>query len=209
MSRYLPLLLLLAVAPVQAGPLPEDFDATYVALAGLVDREEVGALDMAKGTYDATRFFAVGPAGVSSLEGKFRGAGTLGEATVAGLYLTVWGKQRQYDLIRRDLERDPGKRRMIYSLAGNEQIFFSSLEAGAYYQPMLRLMPSVGGTRTLTRQLLDSPDGLVRRAGLFWGYWLADAPFWARVKQMGQADPDAVTRRVAQRLLQKVKADPV
>lgn len=203
LNRCLLILFGAATLAVAAPELPPDFEATYQSLAGLVDREEVGALEMAKGTYDATRFFAVGQPGVSPLEQQYRQAGTLGQATVAGLYLTVWGQQRQYDLIRAELERNPAKRRLIYGLAGTERNFFAALEAGAQYQPMLRLMPSVGGTRTLTRQLLDSSDALVRRAGMFWGFWLADAPFWKKVREMAQGDPDAVTRSVAGRLLQK------
>ncbi len=183
--------------------LPADFHGLYQNLAGLIDREALGPLEMAKGTYDATRFFAVGVPGVPPLEQQYRQAATLGQATVAGLYLTVWGKQRQFDMIRAELERNQAKRRMIYGLCGTEPIFFSALDAGAQYQPLLRLMPSVGGTRTLTRQLLDSPDALVRRSGMFWGFWLADAAFWSRVKEMAQTDPDPVTRRVSARLLQK------
>ena len=199
------LALLIACASVAwADPeLPADFHDIYQNLAGLIDREALGPLEMAKGTYDATRFFAVGVPGVPPLEQQYRRAATLGQATVAGLYLTVWGKQRQFDMIRAELERNQAKRRMIYGLCGTEPIFFSALDAGAQYQPLLRLMPSVGGTRTLTRQLRDSPDALVRRSGMFWGFWLADAAFWNRVKEMAQSDPDPVTRRVSARLLQK------
>lgn len=198
--------LLLAASVVLADPgLPDDFDATYQSLAGLIDRETIQPLEMAKGTYDATRFFAVGKAGLSPLEERYRRATSLGQATVAGLYLTVWGQQRQFDMIRAELERNKIKRQLIYSLVGTEPIFFSSLAAGAQYQPMLRLLPSVGGSRTLTRQLLDSPDALVRRSGLFWGFWLADGSFWGRVKEMAAADPDVLTRRVADRLLQKAR----
>lgn len=197
-------LLLLGVSVAWSAPeLPADFHETYQVLAGLIDREALGPMDMARGTYDATRFFAVGAAGVPPLEERYRKAATLGQASVAGLYLTVWGRQRQFDLIRAELERNEAKRRMIYGLCGTEPLFFSALESGANYQPLLRLMPSVGGTRTLTRQLLDSSDALVRRSGLFWGFWLADAAFWKRVKDMAQSDPDPVTRRVSARLLQK------
>lgn len=185
--------------------LPDDFDATYHSLAGMIDREALNPLELAKGTYDATRFFAVGKPGVSPLEQHYRRASTLGQATVAGLYLTVWGQQRQFDMIRSELERNKTKRQLIYGLAGTEPIFFSSLAAGEQYQPLLRLMPSVGGTRNLTRQLLDSPDALVRRSGMFWGFWLADGAFWGRVKEMAAADPDVTTRRVAARLLQQAR----
>lgn len=205
MWKLLVIVCLLAGSYVWAEPaVPDYFDDVYASLSGLLDQEELGALEMAKGTYDATRFFAVGKPGVPVLEQRFRQAGTLGEASLAGLYLTVWGQQRQFDLIRAELERNKAKRGMIYSLAGTEKIFFSSLDAGAQYQPMIRLLPSVGGSRTLTRQLLDSPDGLVRRAGLFWGFWLADASFWARVKELAANDPDAVTRQIARRLAQKI-----
>lgn len=185
--------------------LPDDFEATYRSLAGMIDVESLTPLEMAKGTYDATRFFSVGEPGIAPLEQHYRRAATLGQATVAGLYLTVWGQQRQFDMIRAELERNKAKRQLIYSLVGSEPIFFSSLSSGAQYQPLLRLLPSVGGTRTLTRQLLDSPDALVRRSGLFWGFWLADGPFWSRVKEMASADPDPTTRRVAGRLLQQAR----
>jgi hypothetical protein len=198
---------LLLAYPVWAdSALPDDFEATYQSLSGLVDAESLGAMDMARGTYDASRFFAVGKPGLPPLEQRFRSGVTLGQATVAGLYLTVWGQQTQFDLIRGELERNTAKRRIVYSMAGTEDIFFSSLESGATYQPMLRLLPSVGGTRMLTRQLLDSKDALVRRGGMFWGYWLADRSFWKRVKEMAGDDPDAATRTIAQRLVKKATA---
>lgn len=204
-KQSIAVLVLAAWSAASWAELPENFEATYASLAELVDGEAPGAFDLARGTYDATRFFAVGKPGVPPLEQRYIQAATLGQASLAGLYLTVWGQQKQYDLIQQELERNPAKRKMIYGLVGTEKIFFSALEAGDQYQPMLRLMPSVGGTRTLTRQLLSSRDALVRRAGMFWGFWLADAPFWTRVKELAAADPDPVTRRVAQRLVQQAK----
>ena len=137
--RYL-LIGLLFVSVGLADPgLPDDFEATYHSLAGMIDVETLTPLEMARGTYDATRFFAVGKPGVPLLEQHYRRATTLGQATLAGLYLTVWGQQRQFDMIRAELERNKTKRRLIYSLAGTEPIFFSSLTAGAQYQPLLRL----------------------------------------------------------------------
>jgi hypothetical protein len=171
----------------------------------MIDRETLTPLEMAKGTYDATRFFCRGQTRGAAAGAALSACHHAGSGHVAGLYLTVWGQQRQFDMIRAELERNKTKRRLIYGLAGTEPIFFSSLAAGAQYQPLLRLMPSVGGTRTLTRQLLDSPDALVRRSGMFWGFWLADGPFWGRVKEMASADPDPTTRRVAGRLLQHIR----
>ena len=204
-NQLITVLALLAGSLAWSAEVPEDFEATYASLAGLVDSEAPSAFELAKGTYDATRFFAVGKPGVPPLEQRYLQAATLGEASLAGLYLTGWGQQKQYDLIQQELESNAAKRKVLYGLAGTEQIFFSALEAGDQYQPMLRLLPSVGGTRALIRQLLTSRDSLVRRAGMFWGFWLADAPFWTRVKEMAAADPDPLTRRVAQRLVQQTK----
>jgi len=205
----LTLLLCLGLAVAARGQsVPDDFDATLSSLAALVEQEEMGALDLAKGSYDASRLFAVGAAGLSRAEPRFRSALTLGEASVAGLYMTVWGKQPQIDAVRRELEANPAKRRWLQALVGSEERFAASMATGQQYQPLLRLMPDVGGTRILAMQCLRSRDTLVRRAGMLWGYWLADGAYWSALKGISDIEQDVSTKRLALRLLQKRPASP-
>lgn len=193
----------LAGAATASAALPEDFDATLSSLAAMVEKEELGALELAKGSYDASRFFAVGREGLARVESRYRSAASLGEAAVAGLYMTVWGLQPQIDVVRRELETNPVKRRWLQGLVGTEERFLESMSTGQTYQQMLRLMPDVGGTRMLAMQCLRSRDTLVRRAGMLWGYWLADEGYWNALKGISDVEKDVATKRLALRLLLK------
>lgn len=195
-------MLVLGASTALAG-VPEDFEATLSSLAAIVEKDEVGALELAKGSYDASRFFAVGREGLARVEPRYRAAATLGEAAVAGLYMTVWGQQPQIDIVRRELETNPAKRRWLQGLVGTEDRFEASMSTGQMYQQLLRLMPDVGGTRVLIMQCLRSRDTLVRRAGMLWGYWLADDGYWSALKGISEAEKDVATRRLALRLLLK------
>ncbi|HMP77243.1 MAG TPA: hypothetical protein PKE12_13185 [Kiritimatiellia bacterium] len=189
-------------APAQAVAPPE-FQEQFARLAGLVDSEEPGALDLARGSMDAARFVAAGATTVPWVERRFASAASFGEASVAGLYLTVWGKANQLDAIRRELETNATKRKWLAGLVGTESLFMEHLESGATYQPMLRLLPSAGGARSLALKCIDSKDPLVRRAGLFWGYWLADDAYWKAVRALAKKEPDRATLRIAQQVLLK------
>lgn len=187
-------------------PIPADFNETFARLAELIDSDEVGMLDMARGTYDATRFIAVGKEANPILEPKFLKAASFGEASVAGLYLTVWGKESELATIQRELETNPLKRRWLYGIVGTEELFWNSIGDGGRYQPLVRLLPNVGGTRALILKCMQSKDPLVRRAGLFWGYWLADKPYWDAVSSLAKNDDDRTTLRIVQRLLLNKKS---
>lgn len=206
MKKLLVIFAVLACSAYAESTVPSDFGETFSSLAGLVDREELGALDMARGTYDAARFIAVGAPGVPWLEPRFKKAASFGEAAVAGIYMTVWGRAEQLYAIQRELETNPLKRKWLYALVGTEEHFAASLSGGAAYQPMLRLLPSVGGSRALTMNCIKSKDALVRRAGLFWGYWLADASYWNAVKALAKTETDRTTLRLVQQLLLKHSA---
>ncbi|MCZ7591698.1 MAG: hypothetical protein M5U15_05895 [Kiritimatiellae bacterium] len=197
---------LLAGVALAESAVPEDFNETFARLASLVDSEEVGVLDMARGTYDATRFISVGKEGAPVLETRFLKATTFGEASVAGLYLTVWGREGQLSEIQRELETNPLKRKWLYGMVGTEDLFWNSIGDGGKYQPLLRLLPSIGGTRSLALRCMQSKDPLVRRAGLFWGYWLADKSYWDAVGSLAKSDDDRTTLRVVQRLLLNKKS---
>lgn len=201
MKKLFLILALVAGSVWAEANVPGDFDEVFARLAELVDRESIGALDMARGSLDATRLIAVGAPGLSVLEPRYRGATSFGEASVAGLYMTVWGKADQLSVLQRELETNPMKRKWIYGLVGTEELFWASIAGGDAYQPLLRLLPTIGGTRAFARKCMESKDALVRRAGLFWGYWMADATYWAAVKQLVKSEQDHATLKIAQRLL--------
>jgi hypothetical protein len=186
--------------------VPADFADTFARLAALVDREELSALEMARGSYDAARLAAVGVPGLAWVEPRFINAASFGEAAVAGAYMTAWGKQAHLDVIRRELETNPLKRRWLHALVGTEEQFLAHLASGGMYQPLIRLMPNVGGARALTLRLIESRDPLVRRAGLFWGFWLADANYWRAVRELAKSERDRTTLRLAQEVLRRASS---
>lgn len=193
---------LVAGAVSAAEPTPE-FAGQFARLAELVDREELGAMDMARGSYDAARFVSVGAPGLPWLEPRFKGASTFGEAAVAGLYMTTWGGSAHLAAIRRELETNRRKRAWIHGLVGTEEVFLAHLASGGTYQPLVSLLPDVGGARALTMLLMRSGDPLVRRAGLFWGFWLADANYWSAVRALAKVEKDRTTLRLVQEVLRR------
>lgn len=203
MKYLIPLVLLMACL-ARAEPVePADFAQQFARLAELVDKEQLGALDVARGSYDAARLLAAGAPGLAWVEPRFKGAGTFGEAAVAGLYMTAWGKADHIDAIRRELEENAQKRKWLAELVGSEQAFFAHLDSGSAYQPLLSLLPSIGGSRALAIKCIGSKDALVRRAGLFWGYWLSDPAYWPAVRALAKNEKDRTTLRIAQQLLLK------
>ncbi len=201
MKKILFAFLLMTGVALAESKVPADFDAMFSRLAELVDSEEVGVLDMARGSYDGARFIGVGAPGVALLDPRFRNAASFGEAAVAGLYMTVWGKPENLNEIRSELESNPLKRKWLSGIVGSEEIFFASMAGGSTYQPLLRLLPSIGGTRSLAMLCIGSKDPLVRRAGLFWGYWLADDAYWKAVRALAKQETDRTTLGVVHRLL--------
>lgn len=194
--------LLAGLASAQApATLPADFTSTFSHLATLVDAEELNPLELARGSFDASRYFAVGAAGVDQNAAWYRQARSFGQACVAGLYVTVWGQPGDLDAVRRELELNRSKRVWLQQMLGTEAQFFTSVESGRDWAHLMSLLPSLGGTRRLTQLCMESRDALVRRSGLFWGYFLADPAYWAKTKVLWQSDADALNRRIATRLL--------
>lgn len=197
------IVLLLVGTACAFAQVPPDFADLFARVAALVDREEVGALDMARGSMDAARLLSVGAAGLDDMHARFRNAATFGEAAVAGVYLTAWGRSEHLALIRRELETNARKREWLKRLVGTSESLDAHLASGAQYQPFLRLLPDLGGTRALVMLLMQSRDPLVRRAGVFWGYWIADANYWSYLRALSSAERDPLTLRLVTMLLRR------
>ena len=181
--------------------LPADFATTFSQLATMVDAEDLNPLELARGSFDASRYFAVGTAGVAQNAAWYRQARSFGQACVAGLYVTVWGQPADLEAVRRELEGNRSKRVWLQQMLGTEAQFFTSVESGRDWAHMTSLLPSLGGTRRLAHLCMESRDALVRRSGMFWGYFLADPAYWAKLKALWQSDGDVLNRRIATRLL--------
>lgn len=78
--------------------------------------------------------------------------------------------------------------------------FFKQFKRAAKLQPLTSVLPSMAGLRAQCRLLMQSRDPLTRRAGLFWGSWIADAGYLWGVNYMATKDADPVNRACAARL---------
>jgi hypothetical protein len=194
--------LVLAAVMVYAEPsqLPEDFPQVFDELASLVDQSEISALEMARGSYLAARYFSTGKVALPYLQQRFAHASTPGEAAMAGLHISMYGKIEELYALRRELETNGQKRGWVADICGSEENFFISLENGEMWKPLTRLIPSMSGPRNFATCCLHSKDALVRAAGLYWGYWMQDATYWTLVRQCAAEDSDPVLRRIAGRL---------
>ena len=202
MSRPV-LLLALAVAlllPVRAAE-KSAFESDFASLAGYLNREDLGALDYANATLLATRVFAGGTQELPRARSHFLAAATQGEAALAGTYLVSLGGAAERQLIRTQTETSKTKRQWVWTFIATEQRFFDAIQQGAQWQSASALLPSTAKCRQLAELCMDSHDMLTRRAGLYWGYWVADAAYWKKVDTLVKAEKDPVTKGIARRLL--------
>lgn len=195
---------MLTALPVLAGEVstpPADFAETFLKLSALVDQEELSPLDMAQGTYLAAKYFAVGKSGLPYTQSRFLNAASRGQAAMGGLYMAVHGTAEQVGRIRKDLETNRTKRRWLYDVVGTEDNFRFALQNGDQWQMLTRVLPSTAGSKLLANVCMDSPDALVRRTGMFWGFWIEPQNYWNRVRDASRNDTDKLTRRIAMHLL--------
>lgn len=192
----------LLTAAAAAAP-PADFADNYVKLSAFLDQEELSPLDVAEGSLRAARFYAVGLPGLEPTRRWFHAAPTCGRASAAGLYQVVHGSSNDLMGVRLELETSKLKRGWLYAMVGTEQRFEAALMNGKSWAPLSRVLPATTGCRTLAVMCLRSRDPLVRRAGAFWGYWFADAPYWGYVRRLAAGDADPVTRKISANLLKR------
>jgi hypothetical protein len=113
----------------------------------------------------------------------------------------VNGRPTDFQTMQRDLETNKRKRAWLANTVGSEEAFSSSIESGAEWEKFLRVLPTTEGVRRFAAGCIQSKDFLVRRAGMFWGYWFGGSAYWNGVKKVSSGDPDPVTRRIAAHLM--------
>ena len=211
--RRLTLLLCIAILPPLAGERaraappdsvptpPPGFAERFDQLSGLLNSDDLSGLEMAQATLLSTAVFGAGTQAMPYVRSRFMAAKTQGDAGLAGVFLVNQGGEQERQLIRSQTETDARKRKWIWNYVASEDRFFGAIQQGAQWQAAASLLPASGRCRQLAELCLDSHDVLTRRAGLFWGYWVADASFWKKVRTVLQSEPDNATKRMAARLL--------
>jgi hypothetical protein len=186
----------------QTNSLPgsDPFPGTFDKVVELIEADELTGMEMAKGTYHATRLFATGARTLPYVQQRFLGAGRESEAALGGLYMTVHGNDVHLQRILRELETSRQKRAWLKREVGSEAAFFASVDEGEYWRDFLPLLPSTRGAARLSRMCMASEDALVRRAGMLWGSFFPDAGYGAALRNIASSDPDPATRRIADRL---------
>lgn len=203
MSRLVFILLLVcAVAPgVRAQSAPPGFAAQFSELAGHLGGQELDALEMAQATLLATRVFGAGTQAMPYVASRFAAATTEGEAGLAGIFMVCHGGEAERVAIRKQVETEKRKRQWVWNHVATEERFFNSVAEGEQWRAAVSLLPSAAKCALLARHCMDSADVVTRRAGLYWGFFVADAAYWQKVRAVAEGDKDALTKKLAVRLL--------
>ncbi len=183
--------------------LPGNYPATFSELAGLIDSETMGPMEMVRGGWLATGYFATAANGLAFNQSRFAESRTPGEAGISGLFLAVHGTPTHHQFVCKALETNSLKRKWMRGVVGTEAAFFRSLDECEYLTPLMNALPAKSGVRALLKRFRQSPDALVRRAGLFFGYWFADVEYWQSVRNIALKDADAINRVCAVRLARR------
>jgi hypothetical protein len=193
-----------AAAPApQSDSVAPEIRPLWEELVDLAGERPWSALQWTRGIYLGTRIFRFGAAGVPFMRGEFAGAADSDHAFLSGVYVTLCGAPADITSVRTELEQNRRKQVWLQKAFGDAAALSHTMEQGEAWRPALRYLPPVDGVRRLAMSCLQSSDPLVRRAGLYWGSWAADAPYWAAVRGRLKADPDNLTRRFAAFLLRK------
>lgn len=180
---------------------PPGFEQTFRDLSALLDKEELSGFDVARATLLSAEYFGAGTQALAVSRSHFSKSATQAQAGLSGVFLVSVGSEPERTAIRRQIETDKTKRQWIWNYVATEQRFFSAIQQGSSWQPMTAVLPSSTKCRLLAESCMDSRDLLSRRAGLYWGYWVADASYWKKVQTLAQTDTDKTTRVIATRLL--------
>lgn len=181
--------------------LPAKFPAVIDDLSELAAQEEMDLMDWGRVAMLAPQFFMVGPKGVPYTFSRFLNAKTAEEAFLCGVFVVTHGGSVYQLSVRKELETNERKRSWLKQLVGTEKAFYASMEGGEMWKPALQYLPSPAGCRGACFRCMESQDILVRRAGLYWGFWVPNPTYWQVVERWTKSEPDSSTRRMAEYLL--------
>jgi hypothetical protein len=191
----------LATAPAHAassaGAAPAGLQPLFDDLAALTREGEWGPAEWARGSLLAVRLFQYGQTGVPYLGSRFQSARDPQEGFLAGAYVAVHGADADHKRARTALETSPQKREWLRALVGDGRAMTAAVKDGGQWRQAADLIPTLGRARSFCSLCTKSEDVLVRRAGLYWGFWIPDAAYWSAVQKCMQSDPDKLTRQFA------------
>jgi hypothetical protein len=194
--------LALALACVPAGPgrANESLGSMFEELAGLIRHGEWGPVEWARGSVLGAQILRVGAPGVPHMRGRFVKTADPVEAFLSGAYVAIHGEGADHVRMRKELETNPAKRAWLKSLVGDARAVNASLREGEHWRQAAGYLPAMGGYRRFCQLCMESKDALVRRAGLYWGYWVADDAYQKTARRLARSDPDALLRQLAAQL---------
>ncbi len=191
-------------AAATAAP-PAGYQQMFRELSAMADSAQLTPARIMNASWLCIQYFAPAGERLEFNRAQFLTADTQGGAAVSGLFSAIHGDSRIRLTVREELETNLQKRRWLWMNVGTEEIFFRNLVEGSKFQPLTRTLPSADGLRLQIRMLMNSKDALVRRAGLFWGSWLADDGYRWGAGRMAESDADPVNRACAARLLAEIR----
>jgi hypothetical protein len=190
-----------------AADTARQIEPLWSELVALVPERPWSPIQWTRGIYLSTQIFRFGAQGVPYMNAQFSGAKGPTVAFLAGVYVTLYGTGEDLTRIRSALETDRTKHSWLKAAFGDPAALSNTMEGGEEWSPALRCLPAPGGCRKLAMSCLQSSDPLVRRAGLYWGFWVPDATYWSAVRQCIKSDSDSLNRRFAAFLLRKADDD--
>jgi hypothetical protein len=183
-----------------------DEDAARILdeLVVLSRRAEWGAGETARATYLVLRICQKGRSAVPYVRQRFLAATTLEDGFLCAAFIALHGKTRDMLAVRTEFETSENKRTWLRELVGNEKAMTDSLRRSQRWREIPTRLPITLRGRTLAALCMQSSDPLVRRAGLYFGFWLAGESYVKELRRMASRDTDGMTRRYA-RYLYKVR----
>lgn len=169
-------------------------------MVALVRRPKWGSGETARATYLALRVSSRGRPAVPYVRQRFLAARLPEDAFLCAAFVAVHGGMRDFLVMRKSLETEASKRAWLESIVGNEKMMTASLRSGARWRDVPGRLPVAGRGRTFALVCLRSSDPLVRRAGLYFGFWLRDDAYASALRELAIRDPDGLTRRYARYL---------
>ena len=196
------------VHTIRSTPTPQaegKVDEYLDELTEIASQDERSVTDLARGTYMAARLYTSKPSNVPYLLFRFNTANSAEEAMLSGLFVTVHGEDDHLEAIRSELEGGSNKQLWMQQRLGTIKKLGRSIDRGREWQGFMSVLPATSQCTKLAMLCMQSADPLVRRFGLYSGYWVSSSDYLTMVSTIADWDSDVITRQFARHLLKHPK----
>ena len=169
-------------------------------LVGLARRTVWGAGETARATYLAVRISQKGRAAVPYVRQRFLDATLPEDGFLCAAFVALHGDVQDQLRVRKELETSEDKRSWLRGIVGDEKAMTASLRSGARWRDIPSRLPITLRGRKLAVVCMRSGDPLVRRTGLYFGFWLRGDVYAKEIRRISLRDPDGLTKRYARYL---------